>query len=240
MVCTASDPPARSGLLLGQHALEVVEARAPAVLVVADGLFVPEVAVGEADEGDAVGLLEVVLDELAHGVRVVVPEPGEGEAAGRVDLRVLAASAVLLARVRVAHDDAHVAADAQVDHRDRRLPVASGVKPAAHDLLARPRVEDRVGGRVEGALHAQRGVGCAHPSGLRWSRRRCSHIQARARRSAVPAPAAEGRTSSTGSPAMWAITPPSRTRRAGATTGRAWSAGSPRASPPTPPGGRAR
>src|SRR5215211_7156656 len=123
MVCTASDPPARSGLLLGQHTLEVVEARAPAVLVLAHGLFVPQVAVREADEGDAVGLLEVELDELAHGVRVVVPEPGEGEATWGIDLGVLAAAPVLLARVRVEHDDADVAADAQVDGRHGRLPV---------------------------------------------------------------------------------------------------------------------
>ena len=49
---------------LPQGALEVVEAVVPALLVRAHRLFVPQVAVGEADDGGAVDLLEVDLDQL--------------------------------------------------------------------------------------------------------------------------------------------------------------------------------
>ena len=47
-----------------ERALEVVERLAPAALVGAHGLLVPEAAVGEADRGAAVGLLELELDQL--------------------------------------------------------------------------------------------------------------------------------------------------------------------------------
>src|SRR5215218_5922431 len=70
--------------------------------------------------------------------------------------------------------------------RTVRLPVVLGVPPAPDHLLAGPRVEDRLGGRLEGALHAQRLV-VGHVPGPRRLRRR-SRIQARATSSAVPAP----------------------------------------------------
>src|SRR5947207_5359198 len=92
----------RRGLPLGQRALQVVERRAPSALVGADRLLVPKVAVREAHERDALGLLEVELDQLAHGIRVVVPEPREREAAWGIDLGVLPAAAVLLAGVGIA------------------------------------------------------------------------------------------------------------------------------------------
>src|SRR5439155_6997509 len=122
----------------------------------ADGLLVPQAAVGEADGGDAVGLLEVELDQLPR--RVAVPDPGERQTGRRIDLDVLAAAAVLDVRVGVAHDHSHDAADAQVDLGDGRLPVVLGVPPAADHVLAGPRVEDRLSGRAVRAHHAQRRV----------------------------------------------------------------------------------
>ena len=74
----------------------------------------------------------------------------------RLDLGVRAAAAVLDVLGRVAHDDAHGAADAQVDLGLGRLPVVPGVPPAPEHLLAGPRVEHRLGGRLVGALDAQR------------------------------------------------------------------------------------
>ena len=64
---SASDLLRRSG----ECALEVVEGLAPSALVRAHGLFVPEPAVGEANRGAAVRLLELDLDQLPRGV--VVP-----------------------------------------------------------------------------------------------------------------------------------------------------------------------
>src|ERR671921_1851006 len=84
-----------------QRALEIVERAAPAVLVRAHGLLVPQPAVREVHGRDAVGLLEVELDQLPGAV--AVPQPGEGEAPRRVDLRVRPAAAVLRAVVRAAH-----------------------------------------------------------------------------------------------------------------------------------------
>src|SRR5215212_10086505 len=58
----SASPPTRSGASLAgllQRALEVVEAVVPALLVRAHGLFVPQVAVGEANGGHAAGFLEV-------------------------------------------------------------------------------------------------------------------------------------------------------------------------------------
>ena len=157
ITCPASAPPRhRAGprataWLSAQRALEVVEGLAPAVLVGAHRLLVPQAAVGEADGGDTVRLLEVELDQLPGGV--VVPEPGEGQAVGRVDLGVAAAAAVLDVLVRVAHHHPDRAADAQVHLGHGRLPVVLGVPPAADHLLAGPRVEHRLGGRLERALH---------------------------------------------------------------------------------------
>ena len=71
----------------------------------------------------------------------------------RVDLDVVTAAAVFDVLVRVAHHHAHDAADAQVDLGLGRLPVVLGVEPAAKDLLAGPRVEDGLGGRVVGAFN---------------------------------------------------------------------------------------
>lgn len=68
---------------------------------------------GEAHGRRAVGLLEVELDERPRPV--VVPQPGERQPPRRVDLRVATAAAVLGPGGRVAHDDADLAADAQVD-----------------------------------------------------------------------------------------------------------------------------
>ena len=48
------------------------------------GFLVPQAAVGEADRGHAVALLELELDQLARGV--AVPDPGEGQPVGRLDL----------------------------------------------------------------------------------------------------------------------------------------------------------
>ena len=146
------------GISCLEGAFEVVEGSVPAVVVGAYGLLVQEAAVGEADGGDAVGFLEVQLDELPRGA--AVPDPGEREARRRVDLGVVAAAAVLDVLVWVAHDHAHDAADAQVDLGLGRLPIVLGVEPAAEHLLARPRVEDSLGGRLVGTLNAQRrGVG---------------------------------------------------------------------------------
>jgi hypothetical protein len=71
--------------------------------------------VGEADRRDAAFLLEVDLDQLPPVA--AVPESGKGEPTRRVDLRVAPAAAVLGVVVRVAHHDAQLAADAQVDRR---------------------------------------------------------------------------------------------------------------------------
>src|ERR671914_1958387 len=71
--------------ILRQHSLQVVEALAPAVLVIPHGLLVPQVAVGEADRRHAAGLLEVDLDQLA--LVVAVPVPGVRQPAGWVDFR---------------------------------------------------------------------------------------------------------------------------------------------------------
>ena len=162
---------------------------------------------------------------------VAVPEPGEGQAARRVDLRVVAAAAVLGVLVRVAHDHAHGAADAQVDLGLGGLPVALGVPPAPQHLLAGPRVEDRLGG-VGGALHAQRRTHAVP------RRRRRSIIQPR---TSSRRPAARGEDLlERHAPDVRVTRHRVRIRRGGATTDRAGSAGSPRASPPTPPGGRAR
>src|SRR5207248_6741357 len=125
-----------------ERALEVVEQPAPPGRVVADGLLVPEAAVGEADGGDAVALLEVDLDQRAP--RVAVPDPGEREAGRRLDLGVAAAAAVLGILVGIAHDDADGTADAKVDLRLARLPAVLCLPPAADHRLARPRVEHRV------------------------------------------------------------------------------------------------
>ena len=156
---------------LSELALEVVERPAPAALVRAHRLLVPQVAVGEADGRHAVRLVELELDQLPRVV--VVPDPGERQPAGRVDLGVAAAAAVLDVLVRVAHHDPHLAAHAQVHVRNGRLPVVLGVPPAPDHLLVRPGVEHRLGGRVEGALHAERG-GFAHRAAARsyssWSR----------------------------------------------------------------------
>jgi len=65
----------------------------------ADRLLVSKAAVGEANRGDALDLLEVELDQRLP--RVVVPGPGEGQAGRGVDLGVMAAAAVLDAIVRV-------------------------------------------------------------------------------------------------------------------------------------------
>jgi hypothetical protein len=72
----------------------------------------------------------------------------------------VAAAAVLDVLVWVAHDDAHDATDTQVDLGLGRLPVVFGVEPAMEYLLAGPRVEDRLGGRVEGPLNSERRCFC--------------------------------------------------------------------------------
>src|SRR5215216_690423 len=135
-----------------ERALQVVEGLAPTVLVRADCLLVPQPAMGEADRRDAVGLLEVELDQLPRGVPV--PDPGERQAGRRVDLRVVATAAVLDVLVRVAHHHPHASAHAQVDLGLGRLPIVLGMPPAPDHLLASPCVEDRLGGRLEGALNA--------------------------------------------------------------------------------------
>src|ERR671918_2702077 len=149
-----------------EGALEVVEGLAPSVLVRAHGLLVPQPAVGEAHRCGAALLLEVDLDQLP-GV-VAVPDPREREAIRRVDLRVAAAAAVLDVLVGVAHDYAYGPAHAQVDLGHGRLPVVLRAPPAAHHLLAGPRVEHRLGRRLVGALHAERMAG-GHASFPYWS-----------------------------------------------------------------------
>ena len=102
-------------------------------------LGVPQAAVREPDGGGAVALLEVDLDERAP--RVAVPDPGERQAVRRLDLRVAPAAAVVDVALRIAHDDAHGAADAQVDLGLRGLPADLGLPPAAHHGRAGPGVE---------------------------------------------------------------------------------------------------
>ena len=87
-----------------QGALEVGEELAPPILVCTHCVLVPEAALGEADCCDAVGLVEVELYQRLP--RFAVPDPGERQAGGRVDLRVVAATAVLGVLARVAHHDA--------------------------------------------------------------------------------------------------------------------------------------
>ena len=132
-------------------------------------LLVPQAAVGEPDRSDAVGLLEVELDQRPPCVPV--PDPGERQAGRRLDLGVLAAAAVFDGFVWVAHDHPHDTAYAQVDLGGGGLPVVLGVPPAPNHLLAGPRVENRLGGRPEGALHSQRLV-VDHVPGSRRRRRR--------------------------------------------------------------------
>src|ERR1700754_4091717 len=88
-----------------QRPHQVVEAFGPAVFVGANRFLVPRPAVRQPHRGGLLGLFEVELDKGVP-VAVVVPAPGEGEAAGGVDLGVVAAAAVLDVVVRVAHDDA--------------------------------------------------------------------------------------------------------------------------------------
>src|SRR3954454_20041981 len=231
-ICSEGFSSATLSKIAAERAVEVVERAAPAAVVRAHRLLVPQPAVGEAHRGGAVGLLEVDLDQ--HPRRVVVPQPGERQPAQRGDLRVAPAAAVLGVVARVAHHHPHLPADAQVDRGLGGLPVVLRVPPAPHDLLAGPRVEDRLRGRLEGPLDAER------VAGGHGRRRRCRVIQLRATSTPTPAPTVTvGRSSSTGTPPTCAkVTPRPGTRRAGATTGRAGSAGCPRASPPTPPGGR--
>ena len=102
---------------------------------------------------------------------------------------------------RVAHHHAHGAADAQVDLGLGRLPVVLGVPPAPHHLLAGPRVEHRLRGRLERALDAQRVL--AHRS---RSRRRTQRYPGARHQQPAPAPASGGRISSSGTPPTCAIT----------------------------------
>src|ERR1700710_1658859 len=110
----------------GQSFFEVVEARTPALFVGASRFLIPEVAVLEAHRGDALGLLEVELDQRFSGL--LVPGPGEGQAGGRVDLGVLTSTAVFCALLGVAHDHAYGAADSQVDLGVGGLPVVPAVE----------------------------------------------------------------------------------------------------------------
>src|SRR6185437_2157266 len=128
--------------------------------------------------GDPFELLEVDLDQRAPGV--AVPEPGEGEAGRRLDLRVDPAAAVLHVLGGVAHDDADGAAHAQVDLRLGRLPSLRRLPPPAHDLLGRPRPEDRLDGRPVGALDAQRSAAGHWLAGSPVAREICSAISAAA------------------------------------------------------------
>jgi hypothetical protein len=171
--------------------------------VVGGRRLVPELAVCEADGRLAVALGELDLDQLLDllALELVVPEPGEGEPRRRLDRGVAAAAAVGLVLVRVSHHDPELAADPQVDPRLGRLPVVSGVPPAAHDLLVRERVEDALGGRGEGALDGQR-LAVVHPFILARTRIR-THARITSR---PPVPPASGTSSSTGMPETWAIT----------------------------------
>src|SRR4051794_7295618 len=128
---SAGNPPRAemSGL---ERAPQVVEDPPPPALVRAHRLLVPQAAVGEADGGGSVALLEVDLDQRAPPV--AIPDPGECEPVGAVDLGVDAAPAVVDAPVRVAHHDAHGAANAQVDLRLAGLPAELGLPPAADHL----------------------------------------------------------------------------------------------------------
>src|SRR5690606_12330404 len=141
---------------------EALEDAGPTALVRPHGLLVPQPAVGEADLGRAVDLLEVDLDQRPPGV--AVPDPGEREPVRRVDLGVLAAAAVLGVLLGVVHDDAHVAADAQVDLRLALPPALLDAPPAAHHLRAGPSVEDRRDRRLVGALDPHGALGVDHRS----------------------------------------------------------------------------
>jgi hypothetical protein len=73
-----------------------------------------------------------------------------------------------------------------------------GAPPAPDHLLARLRIEDRRGGRLNAALDAQR-LGVGHVSGSRRRRRR-SISQARASSKPAPALGTTGKISSSGTP----------------------------------------
>src|SRR4029078_475201 len=119
-----------AGLSVGRRELahEVVEELGPSLFVRADGCVIPESAVSEADGGHSSALLEVDLDQRFPWI--VVPDPRERQAGWRLDLGVGAAAAVLDVLARVAHNDTHRAADAQVDLGLGRLPGVAGVPPA--------------------------------------------------------------------------------------------------------------
>jgi hypothetical protein len=115
-----------------------------------------------------------------------------------VDLGVSTPAADVDVLVRVAHDDAHDTAHTQVDFGLGRLPVVLSLPPASDHLLAGPRVEHRLGGRLKGALDAQR-VGLDHVPG---SRRRPTRSMTQARTTSKPVlvPASAGSASSSGTP----------------------------------------
>src|SRR5215208_4688020 len=153
----------------GEDAREVVEARVPAVLVLPARLLARQVAVGQLDaRAVAVGAeVDGYAARLARGL----PRPGVDQPVGPPDLDVLAADGVLAAGLRITHRQPVAAARAQVDLGERRLPARAGRPPSLKDVGVRPRVEHRVGRRVEAPRHAELvllGRGCfAHCSSRR-------------------------------------------------------------------------
>src|SRR3954451_18957585 len=110
--CSWKCRPVRAAKLIGrgapsslpQHSVQVVEADPPAPAVGVHALLAGDAVAGHPDGRRPLPLGELELDQLPLGV-LVVPRPGEGEPARWVDHRVLAGGAVVLAGLRIPHND---------------------------------------------------------------------------------------------------------------------------------------
>src|SRR3972149_3188144 len=161
-----------------QDLRKVVQATAPAPLMLLPRLLGREELVGEHDLGRAAAVVELHRHEGVAQLRLCLPLPGVHEPFRAADLAVTTAEVENLPVGELPHAEAVPASDPKVDLRARCL-VTRRVEPLLYLLRVRPCPEDLLPWRRECPCELERGLGlgveCSHGrASFFFDRSRCS------------------------------------------------------------------